>query len=257
VVGGCEKGGGGSEGREKERRAERERAREQEKGECEETRRGGPAKRSDGCSPISSIIEEEERSNQQLSSPRASGFWPSTSSPAPSETRREVDRRHAAGESGARTSRRGSCLRAEGGAALEVSSKRQGREAAAERGGQGQGQGTRARESGGNQGLFLLAFKHLFRLCGFPGRSQRSSRRSPTGEGRKRAPPGKNAAARRGSDWPPPPPPLRRLLLLSTTRKTKKQPTHLSLFRSMITNGRHSRCLWGPGEGLGACFEFF
>ena len=135
--------------------------------------------------------------------------------------------------------------------------EQEARERGSSRGGQGQGQGTRARESGGNQGLFLLAFKHLFRLCGFPGRSQRSSRRSPTGEGRKRAPPGKNAAARRGSDWPPPPPPLRRLLLLSTTRKTKKQPTHLSLFRSMITNGRHSRCLWGPGEGLGACFEFF
>ena len=175
--GGCETGGGGGRRGERKRgeRRERERAREQEKGECEETRRGGPAKRSDGCSPISSIIEEEERSNQQLSSPRASGFWPSTSSPAPSETRREVDRRRAAGESGARTSRRGSCLRAEGGAALEVSSKRQGREAAAERGGQGQGQGTRAPESGGNQGLFLLAFKHLFRLCGFPGRSQSSS----------------------------------------------------------------------------------
>lgn len=25
----------------------------------------------------------------------------------------------------------------------------------------------------------------------------------------------------------------------------------------MITSGRHSRCLWGPGEGLGACDSFF
>ena len=27
---------------------------------------------------------------------------------------------------------------------------------------------------------------------------------------------------------------------------------YLSLLRRIKTNGKHSRCLWGPGEGLGA-----
>ena len=198
-----------------------------------------------------SIIEEEERSNQQLSSPRASGFWPSTSSPAPSETRREVDRRHAAGESGARTSRRGSCLRAEGGAALEVSSKRQGREAAAERGGQGQGQGTRAR---GQSRPLSPRFQASLSPPRLSGPITEIVTKEPHGGGEKESAPGEERGSEKG----------KRLAAATAAAPSiaaalddaKNQETANSL--EPVSEHDHQRqalaLLMGAGRGLGGLF---
>lgn len=44
-------------------------------------------------------------------------------------------------------------------------------------------------------------------------------------------------------------------LLGACTSLLKSTPTHLRRLRSTSSSGRHSRCLWGPGEGLGACMQ--
>jgi hypothetical protein len=43
---------------------------------------------------------------------------------------------------------------------------------------------------------------------------------------------------------------IRRCITIATTSRYVN--AYFSLFLSITTNGRHSRSLWGPGDGLGA-----